>query len=249
MPFPIEEKLVIAVTSSALFDMNESDEVFKTKGVEAYRRYQKENIDNTLKKGVAFPFIRRILSLNKIFPNEQPVEVILFSKNSPDAGNRAMRSLQEYGLDISRFIFTSGLPNFQYLPAYNSTLFLTSNGQDTQSAIAEGTMLLFIGPLIAKLAVSSGQSLGILLNVGPALIAQEFGNLGTIFLGLPIALLLGFGKEAIGMTHSIGREPNVAIIIDKFGFSSPEARGVLTIFVIGSVISPIKNLYSGNFFS
>ncbi len=108
--------------------------------------------------------------------------------------------------------------------------------QRKQSAIAEGAMLLFIGPLIAKLAVSSGQSLGILLNVGPAIIAQEFGNLGTIFFGLPIALLLGFGKEAIGMTHSIGREPNVAIIIDKFGFFSPEANGVLSIFIIGSVI-------------
>lgn len=105
-----------------------------------------------------------------------------------------------------------------------------------QSAIAEGTMLLFIGPLIAKLAVSSGQALYVLYQVGPALLLHELGTLGTILLALPIALILGFGKEAIGMTHSIGREPNVAIIIDKFGFSSPEARGVLTVFIIGSVI-------------
>lgn len=124
MPFPIEDKLVITVTSSALFDMTESNEVFEKRGVDAYRKYQKENLNNTLKKGVAFPFISRFLSLNKIFKKEQPVEVILFSKNSPDAGNRAMRSLLNYGLDISRFVFTSGLPNFQYLPAYNSTLFI-----------------------------------------------------------------------------------------------------------------------------
>lgn len=123
MPFPIENKLVITVTSSALFDMTESNEVFETQGVEAYRKYQKDNLNNTLEKGVAFPFISRFLSLNKIFKEEQPVEVILFSKNSPDAGNRAMRSLLDYGLDISRFVFTSGLPNFQYLPAYNSTFF------------------------------------------------------------------------------------------------------------------------------
>ena len=127
MPFPIEKKLVITVTSSALFDMTESNEVFEKRGVDAYRKYQKDNLDNTLKKGVAFPFISRFLSLNKIFKEEQPVEVILFSKNSPDAGNRAMRSLLDYGLDISRFVFTSGLPNFQYLPAYNSTLFFTSD--------------------------------------------------------------------------------------------------------------------------
>ena len=109
-----------------------------------------------------------------------------------------------------------------------------------QSAIAEGAMLMFIGPLLAKLAVSSGQSIHILFEVGPALILQEFGHFfGTVLLALPIALWLGFGKEAIGMTHSVGREPNVAVIIDKFGFSSPEARGVLTVFVIGTVIGTI----------
>lgn len=59
MPFPIEDKLVITVTSSALFDMAESNEVFEKRGVDAYRKYQKENLNNTLKKGVAFPFISR----------------------------------------------------------------------------------------------------------------------------------------------------------------------------------------------
>lgn len=138
MPYPIDKKLVITVTSSALFDMHESDEIFRNDGVEKYRRYQEENIDNTFGKGVAFPFIRRILSLNEVFKDEQPVEVVLFSKNSPDAGNRAMRSISKYGLNISRFLFTSGEPNFQYLPAYNSTLFLTSNSEDTKAAIAAG---------------------------------------------------------------------------------------------------------------
>lgn len=104
---------------------------------------------------------------------------------------------------------------------------------------AEGAMLLFIGPLLCKLAISSGQSIHLLFEVGPALILQEFGNLGTIFLALPIALLLGFKKEAIGMTNSIGREPNVAVVMDKFGVNSPETRGVLTVFIIGTVIGTI----------
>lgn len=111
--------------------------------------------------------------------------------------------------------------------------------QKKQARIAEGAMLLFIGPLICKLAVSSGQSIGILWEVGPALILQEFGNLGTIFFALPVALLLGFKREAIGMTNSIGREPNVAVVIDKFGFDSPETRGVLTVFIIGTVIGTL----------
>lgn len=108
-----------------------------------------------------------------------------------------------------------------------------------QAKIAEASMLLFIGPLLCKLAISSGQSLYLLLEVGPALILQEAGNLGTIFLALPVALFLGFKKEAIGMTNSIGREPNVAVVIDKFGFNSPETRGVLTVFVIGTVIGTL----------
>jgi len=108
-----------------------------------------------------------------------------------------------------------------------------------QSKMAEGAMLVFIGPLLAKLAVASGQSMYVLAKVGPALILQELGNLGTIFFALPIALLLGFKRESIGMTSSICREPNLGIIIDKYGFKSPEAKGVLAVFVIGTMIGTI----------
>ncbi|MDO5848925.1 MAG: DUF3100 domain-containing protein [Methanobrevibacter sp.] len=116
-----------------------------------------------------------------------------------------------------------------------------------QARIAEGAMLLFIGPLLCKLAISSGQSIDVLFKVGPALILQEAGNLGTIFLALPIALVLGFKREAIGMTNSIGREPNVAVVIDKFGFDSPETRGVLTVFLIGTVIGTLYISFLSSF--
>ena len=104
-----------------------------------------------------------------------------------------------------------------------------------QAKVAEGVMVLFIGVLIAKLAISSGQSMDDIFNVGPALILQQLGDLGTL-IALPVALLLGFRREVIGMTSSICREPNLGIIIDKYGFKSPEARGVLAVFVIGSII-------------
>jgi len=110
--------------------------------------------------------------------------------------------------------------------------------QRKQARIAEGAMMLFIGVLIAKLAVSSGQSISLIFDMGPALILQELGHLATILV-LPIALLLGFKEEAIGMTNSIGREPNVAVVVDKFGFDSPESRGVFAIFIIGTVIGTI----------
>ena len=104
-----------------------------------------------------------------------------------------------------------------------------------QSKVAEGAMVLFIGVIIAKLAVSSGQSIASIFHVGPALLLQLLGDLGTLF-ALPVALLLGFRREVIGMASSICREPNLGIIIDKYGFKSPETRGVLAIFVIGSII-------------
>ena len=110
--------------------------------------------------------------------------------------------------------------------------------QRKQARIAEGAMMLFIGVLIAKLAISSGQSINLIFNMGPALILQELGHLATILV-LPIALLLGFKKESIGMTNSIGREPNVAVVVDKYGFNSPESRGVFAIFIIGSVIGTL----------
>lgn len=153
MAIEIEKKLVICVTSSALFDMTESDKVFKEKGVKAYKKFQEENVDKILEKGVAYPFIKRLLSFNQVFdgekgkrllslnpdlPKEKPIEVVLFSKNSPETGIRAMRSIQAWGLDITRYIFTSGKPNFQYLPAYNSALFLSANEEDTRMAIDQG---------------------------------------------------------------------------------------------------------------
>lgn len=110
--------------------------------------------------------------------------------------------------------------------------------QRKQARIAEGAMMLFIGVLIAKLAISSGQSIGLIFKMGPALILQELGHLATILV-LPIALVLGFKKESVGMTNSIGREPNVAVVVDKYGFNSPESRGVFAIFIIGTVIGTI----------
>ena len=111
--------------------------------------------------------------------------------------------------------------------------------QRKQSRAAEGAMMLFIGVLIAKLAVSSGQSIHLLFEMGPALMLQELGHLATVLIALPIALLLGFKREAIGMTNSIGREPEVAVVVDKFGFNSPESRGIFALFIIGTIIGTV----------
>ena len=125
--------------------MQDSDAVFRQEGEETYRKYQRKHMDDPLKEGVAFPFIKRLLNLNASFPEEQPVEVILFSKNSPETGLRAFRSIQHYNLNISRACFSSGKPNHQYLPAFNSTLFLTTNREDAREALANGITAGVVG--------------------------------------------------------------------------------------------------------
>ncbi len=111
--------------------------------------------------------------------------------------------------------------------------------QRKQARIAEGAMMLFIGVLIAKLAVSSGQSIHLIFDMGPALLLQELGHLATIIVALPVALILGFKREAIGMTNSIGREPEVAVVVDKYGFNSPESRGIFALFIVGTIIGTV----------
>ena len=136
MAFQIEQKLVIGVASSALFDLSESHQVYLEEGPEAYRGYQERHLDLILGKGVAFPFIRRFLNINKCFPRQSPVEVVLFSRNSPETGLRVMRSIAHYGLDISRAAFMNGKSPYAYLPAFNASLFLSANEEDVKSAIA-----------------------------------------------------------------------------------------------------------------
>ena len=138
MAFPIENKLVVAVSSSALFDLTESDRVYNECGLEEYRKYQEENIDNPLDKGVAFPFVKRLLSLNNMFPEEQPVEVVLLSRNSPETGLRVFRTIKHYDLNISRASFFSGESPYKYLPAFNASLFLSASERDVKRACDAG---------------------------------------------------------------------------------------------------------------
>ena len=138
MPYPIEDKLVIAVASSALFDLSECDRVFHEKGEAGYRQYQRDNQHVTLSRGVAFPFIRRFLNLNSVFPETEPVEVVLLSKNDSDTGLRVLNSIRDYGLNITRAGFLNGKPPYSYIPAFNCSLFLSANPKDVKDAIDAG---------------------------------------------------------------------------------------------------------------
>ncbi|MEU4167015.1 5'-nucleotidase [Streptomyces sp. NPDC026665] len=136
--YGLENRLVVGVASSALFDLAEADAVFRDQGEEVYRAHQEEHLDDRLGKGVAFPFIRRLLSLNDLSPDDPLVEVIILSRNDPDTGLRVMRSIQSYELPISRAVFMQGRSPYPFMPALNMSLFLSANEDDVREAVALG---------------------------------------------------------------------------------------------------------------
>jgi len=124
MPYPIERKLVVGISANALFDLKKEDDIYRKQGLEAYRKYQIDNKKKIIPKGVAFPFIKRLLHINDVYKKEKPIEVVLLSKNSPETGIRIFNSIKHYDLDISRAAFMSGKPAYEYIPAVNISLFL-----------------------------------------------------------------------------------------------------------------------------
>ncbi|MDF9827649.1 5'-nucleotidase [Ereboglobus sp. PH5-10] len=135
MGYPIDDKLVVGISTNALFDLRIEHSVFEEKGLDAYKKIQHEKRHAILPKGCAFPFIRRFLKINEIYHEEKPVEVILLSRNNPEISPRVFRSIQEYKLNITRACFTSGDAPYKYIPAFNVSLFLTANAKDAKEAI------------------------------------------------------------------------------------------------------------------
>lgn len=118
-------------------------------------------------------------------------------------------------------------------------LYFTPLVSEKRSINSEPLIVIGVGVLIAKIGVVIGPQIQDLLAVGPALLLQELGNLGTILIALPVAVWLGMKRESVGMTHSIGREPNVGLIVDRYGFDSPEGRGVMTMYIFGTVFGAV----------
>ena len=138
MPYPIERKLVVAISSSAVFNMQAADSIFREQGEESYRAHQRDNLSEPFEKGVAFPFIRRLLHLNAIFSEDEPVEVIVLSRNDPDSGRRFFESCRHYNLNITRGAFLCGKPPYHYIEAFNASLFLSAKEDDVREALAAG---------------------------------------------------------------------------------------------------------------
>ena len=139
-------KLVVAISSRALFDLEESNAVYEAEGVEAYCRYQIEHEDDVLAPGVAFALVRKLLALNRDGADHPGVEVILLSRNNADTGLRIFNSIQHHGLDIQRAAFTNGETPYRYIAAFNADLFLSARPDDVRGALDAGVAAAAIMP-------------------------------------------------------------------------------------------------------
>lgn len=137
-PYKLNDKLVIGISSRALFDLERENEIFEMQHEEAYACYQREHENVPLTPGTAFPLIKALLNLNRLIPDRRLVEVVVMSKNSPDTGLRAFNSIEHYGLDITRAAFTRGDSLATYLEAFDVDLFLSKHEGDVQAAIDSG---------------------------------------------------------------------------------------------------------------
>ncbi len=138
MPYETTGKLVVAISSRALFDMTEGHEIFMEEGLESYAQYQIEHEDCELAAGVAFPLLQKFMQLTDRQTQEPLVEVILLSRNSADTGLRIFNSIEHHKLNISRAAFTNGQSPYRYAQAFGAHLFLSADPQDVQQALDAG---------------------------------------------------------------------------------------------------------------
>ena len=129
-------RLVLAIASSALFDLRQSDAVFRREGLQAYRAYQVAQEKQVLEPGAAFSLVSKLLALGAEGLVE--VEVILLSRNSADTGLRVFNSIQAHGLDIRRAAFTGGAAPYRYMRPFGCHLFLSANPIDVVDALDNG---------------------------------------------------------------------------------------------------------------
>lgn len=142
---PDPGKLIVAISSRALFNLDESHQVYEAQGIEAYRQYQIEREEEPLLPGDAFHLVKKLLHINVLL-GQSRVEVILLSRNTADTGLRIFKSIEHHGLAIAKAAFCGGSSPYRYITAFNSHLFLSTNGQDVRMALENGIAAATIMP-------------------------------------------------------------------------------------------------------
>ena len=148
MPTTLEGRLVVAISSRALFDFEEENRVFEAHDDHAYMQLQLQRLDQPARPGVAFSLVNKLLAFNAA--GDARVEVVILSRNDPVSGMRVFRSCQHYGLPIERGVFTRGESPWRYLKPLAANLFLSTNEADVRSGLAAGVPAARVFPHSAR---------------------------------------------------------------------------------------------------
>ena len=171
MPYTVEGKLVVAISSRALFDFEEENRVFEREGEQAYITLQYGRLDVPARPGVAFPLVKKLLAFNTA--QAQRVEVVVLSKNDPVSGLRIFRSANQAGLQIERGVFTRGRTPYRYLEALRANLFLSANENDVMSALEAKFPAARVYPESAQAASRHADELRIAFDGDAVLFSDE----------------------------------------------------------------------------
>ena len=171
MPASLNGRLVVAISSRALFDFEEENHLFEDSDDRAYMALQQQKLDEPAKPGVAFSLVRKLLAFNT--PEQSRVEVVILSRNDPVSGMRVFRSAHHYGLPIERGVFTRGERPWRYLRPLQAHLFLSANDADVRSALAVGVPAARVLPHAARAAEGHPNEVRIAFDGDAVLFSDE----------------------------------------------------------------------------
>lgn len=172
MPANLDGQLVVAISSRALFDFEEENQLFEAGDDRAYMQLQQQRLEQPAKPGTAFSLVHKLLAFNQ--PGEKPrVEVVVLSRNDPISGMRVFRSAQHYGLPILRGVFTRGQSPWRYLRPLKAHLFLSTNEDDVRSALAAGVAAARVFPQSARASAAYPEELRIAFDGDAVLFSDE----------------------------------------------------------------------------
>ena len=170
MPASLAGRLVVAISSRALFDFEEENRVFEASDDRAYMQLQLQRLDQRAAPGCAFSLVNKLLAFNEGAPR---VEVVILSRNDPVSGMRVFRSAQHYGLPIERGVFTRGQSPWRYLKPLAANLFLSANEADVRSALEAGVPAARVYPLSARASAEHPDEVRIAFDGDAVLFSDE----------------------------------------------------------------------------
>ncbi len=174
MGYDLNDKLVVAVSSRALFDLEEENRVFEEKGIDAYYRYQLESESKPLHRGTGYRLVENLLRINSCFdPDKRQVEVMILSKNNAATSLRIINAINEAELDIVRSAWTSGTDISNYLHAFKVDLFLSADEKDVLKAIESGIAAAKILPSGKDISAKGGEQVKIAFDGDAVLFGEE----------------------------------------------------------------------------